>query len=296
MRLGVVILPEQRWPDARPVWQRAEELGFEHAWTYDHLAWRTLRDSSWFGTLPVLTAAAVVTSRIRLGPLVASPNYRHPVPFAKEVMTLDDVSGGRMILGIGSGGIGWDATVLGHDTWPAHERAERFAEFVELTDRLLRESVVSSAGAFYSADGARMHPGCVQQPRVPFAVAGVGRRAMRVAAVHAETWVTAGDGARDGLSAGDGARVVRQQLDMLEDVCADAGRDPETLRRLVLTGPHLEPGLGSPDQFRDTIGRYEEVGVTDLVVHWPRPSAPYIGDLTTFEAAIMSAHSGKGGS
>ena len=81
MRLGVCILPELRWPEQRRLWHRAEELGFDHAWTYDHLAWRSLADGPWFGAIPTLTAAALATSRMRLGPLVASPNYRHPVPF-----------------------------------------------------------------------------------------------------------------------------------------------------------------------------------------------------------------------
>ena len=67
MRTGVVILPQQRWSEAAVTWRRAEELGFVHAWTYDHLSWRSLRDQPWFATVPTLTAAAVVTSTIRLG-------------------------------------------------------------------------------------------------------------------------------------------------------------------------------------------------------------------------------------
>ena len=94
MRIGVLILPEFPWSTARNLWRHAEELGFDHAWTYDHLAWRSLRDSPWFAAIPTLTAAATATERIRLGTLVASPNYRHPVPFAKELITLDDVSAG----------------------------------------------------------------------------------------------------------------------------------------------------------------------------------------------------------
>src|SRR2546421_6562234 len=117
MRFGVVILPEHRWPEGQRLWRRAEELGFDHGWTYDHLAWRSLRDGPWFGAVPTLAAAALATTRIRLGPLVASPNFRHPVPFAKELMTLDDVCGGRMTLGIGSGGAGGDATMLGQEPW-----------------------------------------------------------------------------------------------------------------------------------------------------------------------------------
>jgi alkanesulfonate monooxygenase SsuD/methylene tetrahydromethanopterin reductase-like flavin-dependent oxidoreductase (luciferase family) len=104
MQRGVLILPEFPWTTAQSVWRRAEALGFEHAWIYDHLAWRSFRDSTWFAAIPTLTAAAMATKRIRLGTLVASPNFRHPVPFAKELVTLDDISGGRLTLGLGAGG------------------------------------------------------------------------------------------------------------------------------------------------------------------------------------------------
>ncbi len=80
------------------------------------------------------------------GTLVASPNFRHPVPFARELVTLDDVSGGRLTLGIGAGGGGWDAVMLGQDPWSPSERAERFAEFLDVLDRLLREPEASYRG------------------------------------------------------------------------------------------------------------------------------------------------------
>jgi alkanesulfonate monooxygenase SsuD/methylene tetrahydromethanopterin reductase-like flavin-dependent oxidoreductase (luciferase family) len=289
VRVGVVILPEHPWSSAREYWRRAEDLGFDHAWTYDHLAWRSLRDRTWFGAIPTLTAAAVVTDRIRLGPLVASPNFRHPVPFAKELISVDDVSGGRLTLGLGSGGTGWDATVLGHSPWPASERADRFAEFVELTDRLLREPETTYSGRFYAADGARTYPGCVQRPRVPFAIAATGKRAMRLAARYADTWVTTGDRTSEtALPAADGAAVVRTQMDALDDACAAIGRDPSTLGRLVLTGLRLYPGIGSAAELDDTIGHYAAVGVTDYVVHWPRADDPYAGDGAGFERIFAS--------
>lgn len=270
MRIGVVILPEQRWAEAQGVWKRAEELGFAHAWTYDHLAWRSLRDSPWYSAFPVLTAAAGVTSTIRLGPLVASPNFRHPVSFAREIISLDDVSAGRLTVGIGSGGEGWDASILGQEPWSRRERADRFEDFVSLTDKLLREREVTSSDGFYVANGARTYPGCVQRPRVPFAVAGTGPRSIRLAVKYGDIWVTTG---------GD----LRAQTARLEEACQTAGRDATSLDRLVLTGPELEPGLSSPDAFDDTVGQYAELGFTDLVVHWPRAEPPYAGDPATFE-------------
>jgi alkanesulfonate monooxygenase SsuD/methylene tetrahydromethanopterin reductase-like flavin-dependent oxidoreductase (luciferase family) len=288
MRIGVLILPEFPWPTARNLWRQAEELGFDHAWTYDHLAWRSLRDSPWFAAIPTLTAAATATERIRLGTLVASPNFRHPVPFAKELITLDDVSAGRLTLGIGAGSTGWDATMLGQAELSRHERADQFAEFVDLLDRLLREPETSFKGQFYSAHEARSYPGCTQRPRIPFAIAATGRRGMRLAANYGESWVTTGDRTTERpLGAREGAMVVREQITQLDEVCAKLGRDPALLRRLVVTGPNLDGGLGSVEAFRDTIGRYADVGVTDLVVHWPRRDGPYAGDLSTFEQIIV---------
>jgi alkanesulfonate monooxygenase SsuD/methylene tetrahydromethanopterin reductase-like flavin-dependent oxidoreductase (luciferase family) len=126
MRVGVVILPEHPWPEALRMFRRVEELGFAHAWTYDHIAWRTLRDGPWHAAVPLLAAVAATTSRIRIGTLVASPNYRHPVTFAKEIMTLDHVSAGRVTLGIGAGSRSYDAIVLGQEPWSVGERSARF--------------------------------------------------------------------------------------------------------------------------------------------------------------------------
>ena len=289
MRLGALILPEVRWAKARDRWRRAEELGFAHAWTYDHLTWRSFRDRSWLAAVPTLAAAASVTGRIALGTLVASPNFRHPLPFVKDLVTLDDLSGGRIVAGIGAGGEGWDATVLGHDPWSRAERAARFAEFVELTDLLLRRPALSWHGRYYAVEEARTHPGCVQSPRLPLAIAATGPRGMGVVARFGDLWVTTGPSGADApLSVAEGTVLVASQSALLDDACRAAGRDPGELRRLVLTGPGLDPGLGSVEQFRDTAGRYAEIGITDLVVHWPREEEPYRADQAVFERAVTS--------
>jgi len=284
LRVGVLILPEHPWRESRVLWQRAEELGFAHAWTYDHLTWRGHRDLAWFSAVPTLTAAALATERIRLGTLVASPNFRHPLTLAKEIVTLDDISSGRITLGIGKGSAGWDATMIPAEPLQPRQRSERFREFVELIDLLLRQPEASYTGTFYSVRDARTYPGCVQRPRVPLAIAASGRRGMRVAARFAETWVTNGDRTRPGpVDAAQGARDVRDQIKLLEDACIEEGRDPAEFSRLVLTGPILTSGLGSVDEFDDTVGRYAAIGVTDLVVHWPRAEEPYAADYSTFE-------------
>ncbi len=287
MRIGVVLLPQDRWAVARDRWRRAEEYGFDHAWTYDHLAWRSLADEPWFATVPLLAAAATVTERIRLGTWVASPNFRHPVPFAKDVMGLDDVSEGRFVLGVGAGGQGYDAEVLGPPPTAA-ERVARFAEFVDLLDELLTRPVTDRAGARYTARGARMVPGCVQQPRVPFVVAANGPRAMRVAARHGQGWATVGPAL--GPDAGDGRPAweawwggLGGLVARFEEVAREAGRDPATIDRYLNVDAAPRFSLGSADLFAECVERARELGFTDVVAHWPRRSGVYAGDEAVLE-------------
>jgi alkanesulfonate monooxygenase SsuD/methylene tetrahydromethanopterin reductase-like flavin-dependent oxidoreductase (luciferase family) len=247
LKVGVLILPDQPWRDASKTWLRSEDLDFDHAWTYDHLTWRTHRDLPWFGAVPTLAAAAVATTRIRLGTLVSSANFRHPVPFAKELITLDDVSNGRLTVGLGAGATGWDTTMLGQARWDRAERTERFEEFVALTDLVLREPRASFDGRYYSAVDARTYPGCVQRPRVPFAIAASQRRGMKIAAAHGQLWVTTGSRTRpDRVDAAEGAKEVRAQIALLEEVCLSVGRDPASIDRLIVTGRHSTAGFPRP--------------------------------------------------
>jgi alkanesulfonate monooxygenase SsuD/methylene tetrahydromethanopterin reductase-like flavin-dependent oxidoreductase (luciferase family) len=291
VRLGVVILPTMRWPEAEGVWRRAEALGAHTGWTYDHLTWRDLAEGPWFSALPLLSAVATATSRMRLGTLVTSPNFRHPVPFAKEVMTLDDLSTGRLTLGIGAGTEGHDASALGTTPWSRRERTGRFEEFVGQLDHLLANPTTARLeGEYYAAVGARALPGCVQRPRVPFAIAGGGPRAIALAARHGQTWVTLGDPRPD---ADDGAHeaAVRGQLRALEAACEAIGRDAGTIDRLYLQGVTSGDWLESVERFRDLAGRYEALGFTDLALHWPRTAPPYVADPDVFEAILVAGGS-----
>ena len=292
MRLSTVILPVYRWSEGQKIWRRAEELGFHSAYTYDHLSWRSFRDGPWYGALPTLTAAATATQSMRLGTLVTSPNFRHPVTLAKELISLDDISGGRITLGIGAGGSGFDATVLGQDSWSPRQRADRFAEFVPLLDRLLTEDSVSYQGDHYSAHEARNIPGCVQRPRLPFAVAATGPRGLAIAARHGQAWVTTGDPKLyENGTPEQSVLALRAQTEKLADACAAAGRDVTELDKILLTGftPDRGRPLESLDAFVDFAGRHAELGFTDLVVHWPIPGSDFAADEKVFEQIAMEA-------
>ncbi|OJF14614.1 LLM class flavin-dependent oxidoreductase [Couchioplanes caeruleus] len=280
MRIGIVILPEERWMSARHRWRLAEEYGFDHAWTYDHLGWRDLVDGPWFDAIATLTAAATVTERIGLGTFVASPNFRHPVHLAREALAVDDVSQGRLLLGVGAGGTGFDAEVLGQEPLTPRERVDRFTEFVELLGRLTREDHVSYTGRHYRAVDARTLPGPVQQPRPPLIVAANGPRALRVAAEHGDGWVTTG-----AVQAMDDERAwwrsVRETADRFGAAQARSGR-PAVARYLNLDSSPVY-SLSSAEAFEDAVGRAAELGFTDVMAHWPRSSSWYAGDEKVLE-------------
>jgi alkanesulfonate monooxygenase SsuD/methylene tetrahydromethanopterin reductase-like flavin-dependent oxidoreductase (luciferase family) len=291
VRLGVMILPEKRWPEAVEQWRTVDALGFDSAWLYDHMWWRGLRDGAWFSTVPVLAAAAAVTERVRIGVMVASPNFRHPVVLAKDAIALDDISGGRFILGIGAGSQGaGDANIVDSASLSAADRTRRYLEFVELTDRLLRSSTTTHEGRFYTANDARMIPGCVQQPRVPLALAASGPRHMAIAARHGDGWVTLGptDWSRT-YRPDECLAVVAEQAERLRRACDEAGRDFDELDRIFITTGWAGDPTASSEACLELARCYARVGISHLVVHWPRESGVYAGDPAVLASIAQEA-------
>lgn len=289
-----MILPEDRWWAAEPKWRAAEEYGFDHAWTYDHLGWRNLVDGPWFSAVPTLTAAAMVTSRIRLGTFVASPVARHPVPFMRELITLDDVSDGRFVLGVGAGvdHVHYDGAVIDSPALTARQRADRFTEFVEALDGLLMTDKFDFDGEYYRARGARNLPGPVQRPRLPFVVAANGPRTMTLAARFGAGWVTTGKGGDTQDAWWRGIAELTEVFDRRLDA---AGRDRASIERHLSLDAAPVYSLTSVEAFRDAAGRAAELGFTDIIVHWPRSSSPYEGREAVLEQVVADVLPGLRG-
>jgi alkanesulfonate monooxygenase SsuD/methylene tetrahydromethanopterin reductase-like flavin-dependent oxidoreductase (luciferase family) len=269
MRIGVVILSDLLWAEALPRWQQAESIGFSTAWTYDHMSWRQLRDDPWLGTVPLLAAVAASTTTLRFGTLVTSPNFRHPAVLAKDAMTLDHISNGRLELGIGSGGTGWDAELFGEAPLPPRERFERFADFVRALDVLLSEPKTNYGGSHYTVIESRIEPGCAQQPRVPFTIGAGGPKALRIAAEFGRAWVTYGPVGAENTAASWNSAVTKQVAD-LEQACEAIGRDPQSIDRVALVSLEAAWAQNTVPAWDDFVGQAEALGFTDIAVHWPR--------------------------
>ncbi|SDD76925.1 LLM class flavin-dependent oxidoreductase [Auraticoccus monumenti] len=280
MRFGITILPEHPWAEAEPLWRGAEELGFDHAWTYDHLSWGGLPDVPWYGTVPTLTAAALVTSRIRLGTFVVSPNFRHPAAFVREVLSLHDVSEGRLLLGLGAGGSP-DDRVLGSAPLPPGRRVDRLVEFTTLLSELLTRDHVDHTGEYFTTVDARTLPTTAVD--VPLVVAANGPRSQRLAVRFGSGqpdsgWVTTGGPGTEDEDWWDSLSDLSRRMDRLQE---ETGCE---LRRYLSLDGSSRYALADVDTFTGMVERAAGLGFTDLVTHWPRRSGVYAGSRDTLES------------
>ncbi|WP_035907280.1 LLM class flavin-dependent oxidoreductase [Knoellia subterranea] len=289
MRHGISILPDLPWREAGSRWRAVEEMGFAHAWVYDHLVWGGLPDSTWFPAVPTLAAAAGVTSTIGLGTFVTSPNFRHPYVFARDVFALDDLSAGRFICGLGTGG-DLDSAVLG-ESHTVKARVDRFHEYVPLLDRLLREDHVDHEGDWYAVRDARTLPGPVRD-RVPFIIAANGPRSLRLAARFGQGWVTTGPGGVETLDEWwSGVAGLASRLSDLPGT--------DSMDRYLLLDASPQFSLESVGVYEEMTGRAAELGFTDTITHWPRSGSPYAGSEATLDEVasrfVSGGDTGTGG-
>ena len=276
-RFGVLILQNAPWPAILERAGRYEAAGLDAVWVADHFVHYADPTGPWLEAWTLLAGLATRTSRIRLGPLVSHAIYRNPAILARQAMTVDQLSGGRLELGLGTGASDYDWRIAcGAEPWPFPERVERFGEAVEIVDRLLRGETTTYDGRYYRVADGTLAPGPLQRPRPPLTVAASGPRMVRLAARYADAWVTEGN-YRDlwghGPTADDVLRLTRERGELLSAAVAAVGRDPGAIRRAFLAGfsPGLEAPWGSADAFADFVGRYREIGCAEFIL--PEPSA-----------------------
>jgi F420-dependent oxidoreductase-like protein len=280
IRVGIKIPPQQiAAPDLRASWRLAEAAGFDHYWTYDHLAGVvTAREDSIFEPWTLLAAAAVATS-IRLGVVVTANTFRHPAVLAKMVTTVDHLSGGRVEFGIGAGWEAYEHAMLALPYGTMGERLRRLDESLTVIRSLWTEPETSFAGSFYRVQRAVAEPKPVQRPHPPIWVGAAGDRlGLRVVARHADVWnLIAGAGGVDSPAA------ARRKGDVLAEHCAVAGRDPAAIRRSL----SWYYAGGAPEAGVEEIRTYLELGFTEVILN-VRPGRA-LADADRLAAVMLPA-------
>ena len=278
LRFGINILQNLPYAELAKRWQQVEALSYDSLWLADHYYLRFSPDGVWFDGWTLLAAMAEATSDIRIGTAVTSPTLHNPAMLAKRAMTIDHISGGRLELGIGSGGAGaaHEERMIGVPTLSQAQRVERFGEFVELVDRLLVSHKASYQGRYYEAEEAMMAPGPLQEPRPPLTIAAHGAKSLRIAARFADTWNTYG---KAHVTEEENLQAAREQSEMLDEYCSELGRDPQEIRRsfYAFLGGHRFAAW--TDAFREFVGRFREVGFTEFILTWlPEDISGMAGD------------------
>ena len=247
-------------------WRRAEELGFDVLWNVDTVVDPDRPRSTMFDGPATLAVMAARTAAIRIGTLVTSLYFRSPVTAAKAAVTVDHISGGRLeiALGVGDPSAGEGAAGV---TWSVGERVRRFAEFVDLFDRLLSNEVTTFDGEFYRCREAETVPLSVQRPRPPITIAAHGPKMLELAAARADGWSSWGG--YDVETEEQMFAFTRDRSARFDDLCARVGRDPTAVRHSFCVFPPLTP-WESAEYFRDMVGRYAGIGIDEFVLYWPR--------------------------
>lgn len=267
LRFGISTLQQIPWPTLVERWRHAEALGFDSAWMPDHLVHPRQPAQPWLEAWTLLSALATQTSRIHCGTMVTNVLFRSPVLLAKEALTIDHISGGRLELALGSGNGATSYPAAGIEASGPAERERRLAEAVEVLDRLLRGEETTYHGQYYQVNDALMRPGPVQRPRPRLTIGGRRPATLKVAAQYADAWnMFVWPFGLPGPAAQEQARVASEQL----SECAVAlGRDPAQITRSIVAGVAQDSLWASLDAFHDFIGRYRNIGFTEFIFLYP---------------------------
>lgn len=274
-QIGVQLPEVERrvgWPELRDLARTAEEVGLDSVWVGDHLLY-DLPDATVRGpweAWTTLAAVAAVTERVRLGPLVASLGFHDPAMLAKFAATVDEISGGRLVLGVGAG---WNQREYDAFGLPYDHRVDRFEEAFHLVRRLLAGETVDHDGRYHRLRGCVIDP----PPRpggLPLMVGSIGPRMQTITLPHVAAWnVWFSD------FGNDPARL-RPIVDEVRARCHRLGRDPDEVEasaavlvqapggtgRVMVEGPPVSPVIGSVDEVAQRLSEFTGCGLSHLMV------------------------------
>jgi F420-dependent oxidoreductase-like protein len=277
IRFGVQT-PQQHtsWAEILSFWQEIDALGYDTAWVFDHFlpifsdpTGRCLE--AW----TALGALAMATKKVRLGAMVTGNTYRHPAVLAKMATTVDIVSGGRLIMGIGAGWFEQEHQEYGIPFHTVGARLRRLDESLEVIKRLWSEDRASFTGRYQELRAANFQPKPLQRPHPPILIGATGENvALGIVAKHAQMWNSFGT-----------PDVFRHKIARLADHCERIGRDPATIERSVLLS-----GAFAIADARQQIDEYVAAGVTHLIFSLNPSNAEHRKFVRQFAEEIIPAY------
>jgi alkanesulfonate monooxygenase SsuD/methylene tetrahydromethanopterin reductase-like flavin-dependent oxidoreductase (luciferase family) len=277
LKIGIMLPESERemagatagWKDQLAMTLKTEELGFDSVWFCDHLLMKVPGhepQGAW-EAWSMLAAFAACTERVELGPFVSCTGYRNPALTAKIAETVDEISNGRLILGIGSG---WAEPEYEAFGFPFDHRASRFEEALTIIASLIRTGHVDFEGKYYSARDCELRPRGPRPNGMPIMIGTFhGERMMTLTAQHADHWNVWA------AVSGNRAATTKPLMDKMDAICESVGRDPKTLERSAAVlvdfeGAYGRPGqnvpslVGTPEEIADECRAYAEIGVGQL--------------------------------
>jgi alkanesulfonate monooxygenase SsuD/methylene tetrahydromethanopterin reductase-like flavin-dependent oxidoreductase (luciferase family) len=281
LKLGLHLPETERiapWQDIAEMCRLAEDVGFDSIWVPDHLLYRhpdKEPEGPW-ECWSILAAVAAVTSRVEIGPLVLCTSFRNPGLIAKMADTIDEISGGRLILGLGAG---WHEPEYRAFGFPYEERVGRFFEGFTIICTLLRNGWIDYSGRYYTLRECELRPRGPRPQGPPLMIGSRGEQILRKTIPHVAYW--------NGWYAWNGNTVAgyRPLRDQIDRVCEEVGRNPATVQRTMAVDIHLPgsdgahdprstPLSGTPEQIAETLRAFAEAGVDHLqIVLSPNTSA-----------------------
>jgi alkanesulfonate monooxygenase SsuD/methylene tetrahydromethanopterin reductase-like flavin-dependent oxidoreductase (luciferase family) len=273
LKVGVQ-LPEVerdvRWAELLDMVRAAEDLGYDSVWVGEHLLyrWPDREPRGPWEAWTLMAAIAASTSRIEFGPLVACTNFHNPALLAKQAATIDEISRGRFILGLGAG---WNETEFRAYGFPFDHRVDRFEESFTIIRTLLQDGAIDFDGRFYQARDCELLPRGPRASGPPLMIGSKGPRMLRISLPHADAWnVWWAD-------TGNEPAGVAPLRELVDDVAREVGRDPREIERTVavlvrLAGGHgriegsglsetIRPLEGSPQTQADVLRAYAREGI-----------------------------------
>ncbi|MFE7977427.1 LLM class flavin-dependent oxidoreductase [Streptomyces shenzhenensis] len=278
LRFGLMTYEAAPWPELTARWRRFEEQGWDSLWAGDHL-WSALdaegrpvrgRFDAWM----LAAGIAAATSRVTVGTLVSAAPLRNPAMVAKQAVTLDHISGGRAVAGIGAGGNPKDLAYTGVPPWPPAERGDRLEDYLTVVRGILERDSFDHDGTYFSVQGAVRAPAPVRPERPPLLIAAHVDATLAVAARHADIWSSYGSlfsqlrrGVR--LDEKTSVRLTKERAALLDAHAEHADRDPASIRKSFMAGFTEDAPWQSVERFRDFVGRFTDIGITEFMFPFP---------------------------